>query len=96
MLLFAGSEYLIPVKRDGVVLSVLSGSSVLVIAAATTDSCTLLGTVLLSSVLLQLLLQVEAVLLDVLADAFTLHLPAEAAQGLLERLVLSDGDEDQR
>jgi hypothetical protein len=41
-------------------------------------------------------LQIEAVFLDVLTDAFALNLSAEAAEGFLERLVLSDGDEDQR
>jgi len=40
-------------------------------------------------------LQVEAVLLDVLADSFALDLPPETAQRLLEGLVLSHGDQDQ-
>ena len=39
--------------------------------------------------------EVKAVFLDVLADALTLHLTAEAAEGLFERLVFTDGDDDQ-
>jgi len=55
---------------------------------------TLLGKALLEAALLTRL-EVEAVLLDVLADAFALHLAAEAAEGLLEGLVVADGDDDQ-
>ena len=55
---------------------------------------TLLGEALLEAALLTRL-EVEAVLLDVLADALALHLPAETAHGLIKRLVLTDSDEDQ-
>jgi hypothetical protein len=54
----------------------------------------LLGQTLLQAALLARL-EVEAVLLDVLADPLPLDLPAEATQGLLERLVLTHGDQDQ-
>ena len=40
-------------------------------------------------------LQVKAVLLDVLADAFALDLPTKTTKGLFKRLILSNGDEDQ-
>ena len=55
---------------------------------------TLLGKALLQASLLARL-QVEAVLLDVLADAFALDLPAEAPKGLFERFILSNGDQNQ-
>jgi hypothetical protein len=55
---------------------------------------TLLGKTLLEAALLTGL-QVEAVFLDVLADAFPLDLSAKASHGLLKRLILPNVDEDQ-
>ena len=40
-------------------------------------------------------LQVEAVLLDVLADTFTLDLSTKTTKGLFKRLILSNGDQNQ-
>ena len=40
-------------------------------------------------------LQVKAVLLNVLTDAFTFYLAAETTKCLFKRLILSNGDEDQ-
>ena len=57
-------------------------------------TATLFGQTLLQTTLLTRL-EVEAVLLDVLADAFPLDFAAEATKGLFERFVLTDGDEDQ-
>lgn len=57
-------------------------------------AATLFGQPLLQATLLTRL-EVEAVLLDVLADAFPLDFAAEATKGLFERFVLTDGDEDQ-
>ena len=58
-----------------------------------------LATTLLSEALLEapLLtrLQVEAVLFDVLADAFALDLPTKPTKGLLKRFILSNGDQNQ-
>ena len=52
-----------------------------------------LGQALLQATLLTRL-QVETVLLDVLPDPFALHLAAKSTKGLLERLVLTDSDQD--
>ena len=40
-------------------------------------------------------LQVEAVLFDVLADAFALDLPTKTTKGLFKRFILSNGDQNQ-
>ena len=55
---------------------------------------TLFGQALLQPTLFTWL-QVKAVLLDVLTDAFALYLTAETAKRLFKRLILSNGDEDQ-
>ena len=58
-----------------------------------------LAATLLSEALLQAALftglEVEAILLDVLADAFALDLAAETSHGLFEGLVFTNVDEDQ-
>ena len=53
----------------------------------------LFGQTLLEAALLSRL-KVEAVLLDILTNSLSLHLAAEAAKGLFEGLVLTDGDEN--
>ena len=55
---------------------------------------TLLSETLLEATLLAGL-QVEAVFLDVLADAFAFDLPTEPTKGLLKRFILSNGDQNQ-
>ncbi len=55
---------------------------------------TLLGKTLLEPALFTRL-QVEAVLLDVLADAFALDLPTKTTKGLFKRFILSNGDQNQ-
>lgn len=55
---------------------------------------TLLGQALLQAALFARL-QVEAILLDVLADTFALDLAAEATKGLFKWLIFTNGNQDQ-
>lgn len=66
----------------------------LLLSAAHSLPAALLGKALLEATLLTGL-QIEAVLLDVFADTFTLYLAAKATESLLKWFIVSDGHDYQ-